>query len=357
MKKKVYIGLSGGVDSAVSAYLLKKAGYDVIGVFIKVWQPEFIPCTWKEDRLDAMRVAAKLNIPFETLDLEEEYKKEVIDYMLSEYKCGRTPNPDVFCNKYIKFGGFLDYAKKMGADCVATGHYADVRESVKKKDGSPYFYLFRGSDPQKDQSYFLWTLNQNQLSNIIFPLGKIKKTEVREIAKNIDLPNMNKKDSQGLCFVSNVNMKEFLSEFYRPFPGIVLSEEGEEIGTHSGAIFYTIGERHGFRINGSDSKQKEIYYVISKDLDKNTITVSPKSEMDNVKTSSNVIRIKDTNWINECAPIGRNLEANIVYHGKNIPCQLKDSNEVIFNENILIASGQSVVFYEGSRCLGGGIAE
>ena len=236
--RKVYIGMSGGVDSSVSAALLKKAGYDVTGVFIKVWQPDWINCTWKEDRMDAMRVAALLDIPFITLDLEKEYKEEVVDYMISEYRAGRTPNPDVMCNRYVKFGGFYDWAMKQGADYVATGHYAQVI------DGK----LIAGNDKNKDQTYFLWTLNKEQLSKTIFPVGNIEKPEVRKLAKKFNLPNAEKKDSQGLCFIGKIDIKEFLSHYIDSKRGNVLNIEGEVIGEHDGSFFFTIGERHGFNI-------------------------------------------------------------------------------------------------------------
>ncbi len=215
-KKKVFVGLSGGVDSSVSAALLQSQGYDVFGVFIKVWQPDFYECTWKEDRLDAMRVCAKLNIPFYTLDLEKEYKKEVVDYMIEEYKNGRTPNPDVMCNKYIKFGGFFDWAMSQGADFVATGHYARLNKEHE---------LVAGRDSNKDQSYFLWTLTKEQLSKTLFPVGDIEKTEVRKLAKKFGLPTAEKKDSQGLCFIGKVDMAEFLHHFIETKPGPVLNDK------------------------------------------------------------------------------------------------------------------------------------
>src|SRR3990167_4048684 len=198
-RKTVYIGLSGGVDSSVSAALLKKQGYDVTGVFIKVWQPNWITCTWKEDRLDAMRVCAKLEIPFLTLDLEKEYKRDVVDYMIREYKAGRTPNPDVMCNRYIKFGAFFNWARKYGADYIATGHYAQV---FKKVTG---YRLQVSRDFEKDQTYFLWTLTQRELSQTLFPVGRITKPEVRKLAKKFGLPTADKKDSQGLCFIGKVD--------------------------------------------------------------------------------------------------------------------------------------------------------
>ena len=227
--KKVFIGMSGGVDSSVSAALLKEHGYDVTGVFIKVWQPEFFECTWRADRLDAMRVCAKLDIPFLTLNLEKEYKKEVVDYMIDEYKAGRTPNPDVMCNKYIKFGGFFDFAMKHSADFIATGHYARVKKFPRGETSgfnpspevSPRgtYQLLAGRDKNKDQSYFLWTLTQKQLQKTLFPIGDIDKPEVRKLAEKYGLATAVKKDSQGLCFIGKIDMKDFLKNYMKEKKG------------------------------------------------------------------------------------------------------------------------------------------
>ncbi|MFC1802234.1 tRNA 2-thiouridine(34) synthase MnmA, partial [Patescibacteria group bacterium] len=240
--KKVFVGMSGGVDSSVSAVLLKKQGYNVVGCFIKTWHPDFLPCTWKEDRLDAMRVCAFLEIPFIDIDLEKEYKEEVFQYMVSEYREGRTPNPDVMCNKKIKFGGFFKKAMSLGADFVATGHYArNVLRGGKQN-------LMKGVDNNKDQTYFLWTLTQEKLEKIIFPIGHLEKKEVRKLAKKFNLPTAEKKESQGLCFVGKIEMKDFLKRFLEEKKGDVLNEKGEVVGWHEGAQYYTIGQRHGFII-------------------------------------------------------------------------------------------------------------
>ena len=240
-KKTVFVGLSGGVDSAVSAALLKKAGYEVVGVFIKTWHPDFLVCNEEEERHDAMRVAAFLDIPFLTFDFEDVYKKEVADYMIAEYKKGRTPNPDVMCNKEVKFGAFFKKALSMGADFVATGHYAQNKPSTKQLlscdslsnlnviNESNIAYvaestascLVKGVDPSKDQSYFLWTLNQKQLSKILFPIGHFKKTQVRQLAKKMNLPVAEKKDSQGICFLGAVDLKEFLKHYIKEKRGKV----------------------------------------------------------------------------------------------------------------------------------------
>lgn len=214
MKEKVFVALSGGVDSAVTAALLKERGYSVTGVFIKIWQPEFVECTWREDRLDAMRVAAALQIPFKEIDLSDVYKREVIDDMLKGYKNGITPNPDVLCNKYIKFGALWDWAKKNGADKLATGHHARVRET---EDGA--FELLRGVDDNKDQSYFLWQLTGDDLSHTLMPVGEMTKEEVRALARKYNLPVANKPDSQGLCFVGHIDMHDFLKKMLKTKPG------------------------------------------------------------------------------------------------------------------------------------------
>lgn len=340
-RKKVYIGMSGGVDSSVSAALLKKAGYDVVGVFIKVWQPDWINCTWKEDRLDAMRVAAKLKIPFETLDLEKEYKEEVVDYMIREYKAGRTPNPDVMCNRYVKFGGFFNWVMKQGADFVATGHYAQI------KDGK----LIAGNDKNKDQSYFLWTLTSEQLSKTLFPVGDIEKPEVRKLAKKFKLPNAEKKDSQGLCFIGKIDIKEFLSHYIESKKGDVLDEKGNVIGEHDGAFFFTIGERHGFTIIKKTSHD-EPHYVIAKDIEKNTITVSEKEKMIGI----NKVVLEDPNWNQGSVPIEKRLLARSRYREELQEIRLISEKTVEFlKPQFTISSGQSLVIYDGSICLGGGI--
>ena len=351
-KQKVFVGMSGGVDSSVSAALLKKAGYDVTGVFIKVWQPDWINCTWKEDRLDAMRVAAKLDIPFITLDLEKAYKEEVVDYMIAEYKLGRTPNPDVMCNRYVKFGGFFSWAMKQGAGFVATGHYARIQ-----KDDKGSYELLAGDDDNKDQSYFLWTLTQEQLSKTIFPVGNIEKPEVRKLAKKFDLPNALKKDSQGLCFIGKIDVKEFLSHYLESKKGSVLNEQGEVIGEHDGAFFYTIGERHGFTIT-KKSPNDEPQYVISKDVEKNIITVSNKSKEGILPQARTKVKLREVNWNQGKIPENGNLLARSRYREVFQQIKISDQNLVEFEEpQSTLSPGQSLVVYQGEVCLGGGIIE
>jgi tRNA-specific 2-thiouridylase len=349
--KKVFIGMSGGVDSSVSAALLKKAGYDVTGVFIKVWQPDWINCTWKEDRLDAMRVAAQLEIPFVTLDLEKEYKEEVVDYMIREYKLGRTPNPDVMCNRYVKFGGFFSWVMKQGADFVATGHYAQIA-----KNDKGLYELRAGDDANKDQSYFLWTLTQDQLSKTLFPVGNIEKPEARKLAAKFKLPTALKKDSQGLCFIGKIDVKEFLSHYIDLKKGNVLNEKGEIIGEHDGAFFYTIGERHGFTIT-KKTPNDEPHYVISKNIEENTITVSYKLE-GNLPNASTKVSLRDINWNQGVTPVGNDLYARSRYREPLQRVVKINEKFVIFEKaQSTLSPGQSLVVYDGSTCLGGGIIE
>jgi len=358
--RKVFVGMSGGVDSSVSAALLTKAGYDITGVFIKVWQPDWIECNWREERLEAMRAAAHLGIPFVTLDLEKEYKREVIDYMIDEYRAGRTPNPDVMCNRYVKFGAFWDWAKNQGADFIATGHYARVVQSEKGKVQS--FSLLAGVDTNKDQSYFLWTLNQNDLSHVLFPVGDMTKPEVRTLAKKFKLPNADKKDSQGLCFIGKVNVKEFLSHYIKNRSGIVLNEKGEVIGTHPGATLFTIGERHGFTVTKKTPEDLP-YYVVSKDSAVNTITVSNKGADGAIDSDSSArqVRISRVNWASGKAPsIGDELQARSRYRQplQRIKLVFHDDKGAMLEfveKQDTLTPGQSLVMYRDDECLGGGI--
>ncbi len=386
-KKTVFVGLSGGVDSALSATLLKQEGYEVVGVFIRTWHPEFLECNEEEERKDAMRVAAHLDIPFLTFDLEKEYKKEVADYMISEYRAGRTPNPDVMCNKEVKFGAFLKKAVEMGADYVATGHYAVAEPAKQNKNlrksskNSPPYPLYGGSlpvrqagdtdsflldllrspDDSKDQSYFLWTLNQKQLSKIIFPIGHLRKVQVRALAKKFSLPVAEKKDSQGICFLGAVDLKEFLRHYIKQKKGKVVNEKGEVIGTHNGAVFSTLGERHGFTITQKTPNDSR-YYIVAKDLKKNTLTVSTRQDL--VKNNSTILtnyRIEKTNWINKIPEANKKYSAQVRYHGEFLKCQIKAISkfgaEIVFEKAVLVAPGQSVVVYDGDICLGGGVVK
>lgn len=355
--KKVFVGMSGGVDSSVSALLLKNHGYDVTGVFIKVWQPDFIECTWKEDRQDAMRVCSELDIPFITLDLEKEYKKGVIDYMIKEYKSGRTPNPDVFCNKEVKFGAFLDWALKSGADFVATGHYA-------KQDSKNKF--MRAKDKSKDQSYFLWTLTEKQLKKIIFPLQDLLKEQVREIAKENNLAVARKRDSQGLCFIGKIDVKDFLKEFIKSKSGKIIDKETKKtVGEHDGSVFYTIGEK----ISGE--------YIIEKDIKKNILYIGKEKPVYKEESKTEII----LESVNFRIKIKKGETYNVAerYHAKETAIKIlsvkenksksasaksfsKTQKELVFKfelvnkkESFVYTSGQSLVFYKDEYLVGGGI--
>ncbi len=344
----VCVGLSGGVDSSVSAKRLIEQGYDVIGVFIKTWHPDFLVCDWEVERLDAMRVAAHLGIPFYTCDAEEAYKKDVADYMIREYAEGRTPNPDVMCNQYVKFGAFFEFAKSLGATKVATGHYARVQNE------NGHYYLYRGSDADKDQSYFLWTLSQEQLAFTIFPIGDSKKVNVRKEAEDAGLPTFAKNDSQGICFLGQVDIKEFLSHFITVASGDVLSEDDTTIGTHDGALFYTLGQRHGFTLNTGVTDSTP-HYVVKKDIRANTITVSQKQKL---VLKSEIVLSHCNVALDEPIPT---LSAQFRYRQKPFPVQLSKTQnghamlEVLEKGTEYPSLGQSCVIYHDKKCLGGGI--
>lgn len=355
--------MSGGVDSSVSATLLKQAGYEVIGVFIRVWEPAGFVCNWREERRWARRVAAHLDIPLLTLDLSREYKQRVVDYFISEYKTGRTPNPDVMCNKHIKFGVFYDWAMKHDADFVATGHYSQI---LKTKST---FFFETSKDQDKDQTYFLWNLKTEQLPKILFPIGKYTKPEVRKLAAKFKLPTALKKDSQGLCFVGKIDFKDFLKREINEKRGNVLKEQGEIIGHHDGVTFFTLGERHGFEITTKSPDEKP-YYIIAKDIKKNTLTVSDKAY--SARAEKLEVKIEKTNWIGtspEDSPLkasqglssGRKLLARVRYRQPLEKCQItnidlkKSEATITFNQPQIAVPGQSLVLYDKNTCLGGGI--
>lgn len=407
-KGTVYVGMSGGVDSSVSAALLKKDGYDVVGVYIKPWDPADdtetdwgIVCNWRTERREAMRAAAHLDIPLITFDASKEYKEKVVDYLLGEYRAGRTPNPDVMCNKQIKFGVFYNWAKKTQTGpafaegfgrakrrltqakdgegeedfLVATGHYCKINVKSQKLeakseseklnklrnrniDTDDTYQLAISADKNKDQTYFLWNLRQEQLAHILFPVGGYEKGEVRKLAKKFGLPNAEKKDSQGLCFIGQIDFKKFLAGQIPPKMGDVLNEAGEVIGHHDGAIFLTIGERHGFTIEKKTPDQKP-YFVVAKDIEKNTVTVSSEPNQTEVMTPT--FDIRETNWISEIPTIGQKYQARFRYRqplqtGKFIA--LKNGEATFcFDEPQLKPAGQSLVIYDGDVCLGGGTIE
>mgnify|MGYP001602116471 CR=1 FL=1 len=351
LKRKVFVAMSGGVDSSVAAALLKRDGYEVTGVFIKIWDPELSTCDWRAERRDALRATAKISVPLLTLDLSRDYKKLVINYLLSEYKLGRTPNPDVMCNKEIKFGLFYREALRLGADFIATGHYAIRREND---------LLGISKDKEKDQTYFLWTIKQEILKHGLFPIGKYKKSEVRKLATKFDLSNAAKPDSQGLCFLGQIDFKTFLGRHLPKRFGKVLDEKGREIGEHNGVHFYTIGERHGFQVTVQTPASVPLY-VIAKNVEKNILVVSPQPAKS--MSAQNEIMLDQINWIIGLPPLPtEKLKARIRYRAPLVSCRVEslDHNRarVVFDKPLFgSAPGQSCVFYDsrGLICLGGGV--
>lgn len=345
----VFVGLSGGVDSSVAALRLKKRGFNVVGVFIKVWHPEFMVCNWEAERLDAMRVAAHLDIPFLTCDAEAAYRDEVAHYFINEYKAGRTPNPDVLCNKEVKFGAFLKFAKERGADFIATGHY------VQRIEGESGAELHRGLDDNKDQSYFLWSLSKEQLAMALFPVGDTKKEIIRDEAAKAGIPTATKKDSQGVCFLGHVDIPEFLSHYVTLEEGAVLDETGKAIGTHKGALVYTIGQRHGFVLTNKDTDRKQLY-VTDKNIEQNTLTVS---ETKPSITNTDSVTVQNLT-LRTPLIIGDTVEAQFRYRQTPFLVTITGATESTLTlkthgEVEKPAIGQSCVIYRGTHCLGGGI--
>ena len=392
--KKVIVGLSGGVDSSVSALLLKEQGYEVIGLFMKNWHDESLTisndCPWLEDSNDAMLVANKLNIPFQTIDLSKEYQSRIINYMFDEYKMGKTPNPDILCNREIKFDIFLKLALNLGADYVATGHYCQV-ESF-NKNNKKIFRLLSGEDHLKDQSYFLCQLTQKQLSKVIFPIGKLTKKEVREIAKKNDLITAEKKDSQGLCFVGKVKLPDFLKQKLTPKKGKVIKvdnnfisynkeesdfesnksyleflcspknfseTDGEFIGYHNGAFFYTVGQRKGLDIGGF----KDPLFVLAKDIDKNILYVGMGSDHPALFKKALFISKKDIHWVRNDLTIESNQSMEVYFRvryrqplEKGKIFMYSNGLFILFDRPISsIASGQFASWYIENELIGSGV--
>ncbi len=346
---RVVIGMSGGVDSSVAAYLLKQQGYDVIGIFMKNWDDtdEFGVCTATEDYNDVIRVCNQIGIPYYAVNFEKQYWDKVFQYFLDEYKAGRTPNPDVMCNKEIKFKAFLEHALDLGADYLATGHYAQVEY----RDGE--YKMLRGLDENKDQTYFLNQLTQEQLSKVMFPIGNMEKKRVREIAHEAGLATASKKDSTGICFIGERNFKEFLSGYLPAQPGNMLTLDGEVKGKHDGLMYYTIGQRHGLGIGGSGDP----WFVIGKDLEKNVLYVG--QGFDNELLFSDRITATNISWVSDVKPTDDiKCTAKFRYRQQDNGVTVRklddDKVEVIFDEPIrAITPGQAVVFYNGDECLGG----
>ncbi len=355
-RKKVVIGMSGGVDSAVSALLLKQQGYDVIGLFMNNWEEkdENGVCSATEDYEDVKRVCNKIGIPYYSVNFAKEYMDRVFSIFLSEYKKGRTPNPDVLCNREIKFGPFLEYANLLGADYIATGHYCKLEE----KDG--YFYLKKARDKSKDQSYFLNQLNQNQLSRVIFPLADILKTEVRKIALQYKLDNAKKKDSTGVCFIGERNFKKFLQQYIPAKKGEIVDTSGRVVGQHDGVLYYTLGQRKGLNIGGLSGGNGERWFVLEKDVINNRLIVS-QGEDDKLFSSS--LDAKEFNWI-PFIPKDKSFKCFAKFRYRQPDQEVKveildDIVKVIFlDKQRAVTPGQYVVLYdENENCLGGGVID
>jgi len=397
-KKRVVVGLSGGVDSSVAAHLLLEQGYEVIGMFMKNWHDESVTisndCPWMEDSTDAMLVAEKLGIPFQAIDLSVEYKDRIVDYMFAEYKAGRTPNPDILCNREIKFDIFLKAAEKLKADFVATGHYCQKSELV--VDGEPVYQLLAGADPNKDQSYFLCQLNQGQLAKALFPIGHLQKPEVREIAKSLDLITADKKDSQGLCFIGKVRIPEFLQQQLKPKKGNIVvipedlkiyqyaqipagiepehydqdildalalpihytADQGKVLAEHNGAHYFTVGQRKGLHVGGTGKP----LFVISTDTESNVIYTGLGEDHPGLLRTALFVKNEEIHWIREDLKLASGQSAR--YQSRIRYRQPLSGATLIQKENGLyvlfdqaqkgIASGQFVAWYDDTECIGSG---
>ncbi|HEY9185033.1 MAG TPA: tRNA 2-thiouridine(34) synthase MnmA [Salegentibacter sp.] len=394
MKKKVVVGLSGGVDSSVSAYLLQQQGYEVIGLFMKNWHDDTVTisdeCPWLDDSNDAMMVAEKLSIPFQTVDLSEQYKERIVDYMFNEYEKGRTPNPDVLCNREIKFDVFMKIALSLGADYVATGHYC--RKGEFEKDGETIYQLLSGKDNNKDQSYFLCQLTQEQLSKTLFPIGELQKSEVREIAAEQELVTADKKDSQGLCFIGKVRLPDFLQQKLQPKEGDIVeveaneelyktktpsfsnkqeeldflsqkykytTQDGKVVGKHQGAHYFTKGQRKGLAVGGTP----EPLFVIDTDVDENVIYTGQGKDHPGIYRSGLFIHSEEVHWVREDLAINpeETLEvmARIRYRQPLQKARLHQTEKgmyIVFEEpQASITEGQFVAWYDGEELLGSGV--
>lgn len=355
MKKRVVVGMSGGVDSSVAAWLLKEQGYEVVGLFMKNWEDDDDSeyCSSRQDLIDAVSVADRIGIEIEAVNFSKEYKEKVFANFLSEYQAGRTPNPDIFCNSEIKFRAFLDHALGMGADLIATGHYARVREV----DG--LFQLLKAEDGSKDQSYFLYRLNQEQLSRTLFPLGGLLKREVREIARTLGLANSEKKDSTGICFIGERPFREFLNRYLPKEPGDMLTPDGRKVGRHDGLMYYTLGQRQGLGIGGGRDGTGEPWFVAAKDMKNNTLVVVQGH--DHPLLLQPELRAGQLHWIAGRAPRKHWVyAAKTRYRQSDAPCEIDsfadDGCEIHFAQpQWAVTPGQSVVVYESNVCLGGGI--
>ena len=363
--QRVVVGLSGGVDSAVSAWLLKQQGHEVIGIFMKNWEDDDDSeyCSSRQDFLDAASVADVIGIEIEHVNFAADYKDRVFAEFLREYQAGRTPNPDILCNAEIKFKAFLDHAMRLGAEKIATGHYARVRLN----EASGKHELLKGLDPAKDQSYFLHRLNQAQLSKTLFPVGELHKTEVRRIADEIGLPNAKKKDSTGICFIGERPFRDFLNRYISKEPGPIKNPKGHTIGEHVGLSFYTLGQRQGLGIGGVKEKgaqrgggEHAPWFVARKDMEKNTLWVVQGH--DHPWLLSPTLRAQDASWVAGVPPSAGDIAAKTRYRQSDAPCRFAPEGERGFRLDFseaqwAVTPGQSAVLYDGEVCLGGGVID
>ena len=357
MSKKIIVGMSGGVDSSVTALKLLEQGHQVSGLFMKNWEEDdgTDQCTALEDLADARQVCDRLAIPLKTVNFATEYWEEVFEIFLSEFQAGRTPNPDILCNKHVKFKAFLNYAIDLGADYIATGHYA----RVSKKDGE--YFLLKGLDPNKEQSYFLYTMGQKQLSRTLFPIGHMQKNEIRELAQKAGFENFNKKDSTGICFIGERKFKEFLQRYLPTQPGEIRTPEGQFVARHQGLMYYTLGQRQGLGIGGVKGAPDEPWYVLDKDLENNVLTVGQGHN--HPLMMHNTLEAGQLDWVsNKPMTVGIDCAAKTRYRQSDQTCRIEpladDRCRVHFEQpQRAITPGQSVVFYDSEKCLGGGIIE
>ena len=354
MKEKIIVGMSGGVDSAVASAILKEQGFEVEGLFMKNWEDDSEFCSAEKDYKDALQVCDELDIPLRSVNFSNQYWDRVFKQFLKEYEKGRTPNPDILCNTEIKFKEFYNYAIQLGADRIATGHYVQTKKLENNVQ------LLKGLDDNKDQSYFLHALNQKQISSALFPIGNLKKKEVRSHANKLSFNNFNKKDSVGICFIGKRDLTKFLSNYIPKKDGLIISDKGEKLGKHQGVMYYTIGQRKGLGIGGIDKSQHGPWYVASKDISNNELIVvqghTHPALYHTKLTASNI------HWISGNPPTAKNLKAKIRYRGREKPCAIENLNDnmisVTFEEPCFaIAPGQSIVFYENNICLGGALIE